>query len=82
MTSPSTSHSGLIDIRGVTWRWTTLDPEVEPPVQADGESVFIAFRTPVDPRREMRCIVRDPDDLPPSEEHLRRLFEQAWAVKL
>ena len=82
MTSPPPSHSGLIDIRGVTWRWTTLDPEIEPPAHTDEEALFIAFRTPVDPRREMRCVLEDPDDLPPSEEQLRRLFRQAWAVKL
>lgn len=82
MTSPSPSHSGLIDIRGVTWRWFTLDPKVEPPAGMDGDAVFIAFRTPVDPRREMRCVLEDPDDLPPSEEELRRLFQRAWAVKL
>lgn len=80
--SPSSSYSGLIDIRGVTWRWCTLDPETDPPADLDEGAVFIAFRTPVDPRREMRCVVRDPKALPPSEEELRRLFEQAWAVKL
>lgn len=82
MTSPPTSHSGLIDIRGVTWRWFTLDPASERSTDMADDAVFIAFRTPVDPRREMRCVLEDPDDLPPSEEHLRRLFEQAWAVKL
>lgn len=75
-------HSGLIDIQGVTWRWSTLDPEADPPVEMDEEAVFIAFRTPVDPRREMRCLVRDPDALPPSDEDHCRLFQQAWAVKL
>lgn len=82
MTSPYRSQSGLVDIRGVTWRWYTLEPGSHPPVGHAEDAILIAFRTPVDPRRELRCVVRDPDVLPPSEEQLRRLFERAWAVEI
>lgn len=80
--SPSSSHSGLIDIRGVTWVWSTLDPKVDLSGETEEEGICITFRTPVDPGRERRCVAPDPDAVPPSEEQLRQLFEQAWIVEL
>ncbi|MFW6199553.1 MAG: hypothetical protein ACOC8K_03175, partial [Gemmatimonadota bacterium] len=62
--------------------WYTVDPKIQSAAEIDEDAVILAFRTPVDPKRELRCVVGNPRTLPPTETQLRRLIEQAWAVEL